>query len=178
MVSRRNYIAITMMFLILFFMFQFSGIMKEQLNEYESNAYAKTTGTALTSADCFVPQEDGAELFCVGGDARVTEVVEAFCTYSKRNLRCVAGVGELEGLPVQGKTVVIDGICVTEESEVEMLRTLAEEGTNLIFARVPAYDFIADSTGLRELLGIYQAGDWSVGNASVSGLPAGRRGAL
>lgn len=157
MVSRRNYIAITMMFLILFFMFQFSGIMKEQLNEYESNAYAKTTGTALTSVDCFVPQEDGAELFCVGGDARVTGVVEAFCTYSKRNLHCVSGVGELEGLPVQGKIVVIDGICVTEESEVETLRTLAEERTNLIFARLPAYDFIADSTGLRELLGIYQA---------------------
>lgn len=157
MVSRRNYIAITMMFLILFFMFQFSGIMKEQLNEYESNAYAGITGTALTSADCFIPQENEAELFCVSSDARVTGVVTTFCTYSKRNLCCVAGVGELDGLPVQGKTVVIDGACVTEETEVASLRTLAEHGTNLIFARLPAYDFIADSTALQELLGIYQA---------------------
>lgn len=157
MVSRRNYIAITMMFLILFFMFQFSGIMKEQLNEYESNAYAGITGTALTSADCFTPQEDEAELFCVSSDARVTGVVTSFCAYSKRNLRCVAGVGELDGLSVQGKTVVIDGACVTEEDEVASLRTLAEQGTNLIFARLPAYDFIADSTALQELLGIYQA---------------------
>ena len=157
MVSRRNYIAITMMFLILFFMFQFSGIMKEQLNEYESNAYAGTTGTTLTSADCFVPEEGVPELFCVGSDARVTGVVTSFCTYSKRNLRCVESVGELDGLQTQGKTVVIDGECITEESEVEALRALAEQGTNLIFARLPVYDFIAESTGLQELLGIYQA---------------------
>ncbi len=157
MVSRRNYIAITMMFLILFFMFQFSGIMKEQLNEYESNAYAGTTGTALTSADCFVPEEGEPELFCVSGDARVTGVVRSYCSYSKRNLRCVGAVGELDGLQVQGKTVVIDGECVRDESEVEALRGLAEQGTNLIFARLPAYDFIAGSTGLQELMGIYQA---------------------
>ena len=157
MVSRRNYIAITMMFLILFFMFQFSGIMKEQLNEYESNAYAGTTGTALTSADCFVPEEGEPELFCVSGDARVVGVVRSYCSYSKRNLRCVGAVGELDGLQVQGKTVVIDGECVRDESEVEALRGLAEQGTNLIFARLPAYDFIAGSTGLQELMGIYQA---------------------
>ena len=35
MVSRRNYLTIAMMFVILLFMFQFTGVMKEQLSEYE-----------------------------------------------------------------------------------------------------------------------------------------------
>lgn len=39
MVSRRNYLTIAMMFVILLFMFQFTGVMKEQLSEYESNEY-------------------------------------------------------------------------------------------------------------------------------------------
>ena len=39
MVSRRNYVTIAIMFLILFFMFQFTGVMKNQLNEYGVNEY-------------------------------------------------------------------------------------------------------------------------------------------
>ena len=34
MVSRRNYLTVAIMMLILFFMFQFTGVMKNQLNEY------------------------------------------------------------------------------------------------------------------------------------------------
>ena len=37
MVSRRNYVTIAIMFLILFFMFQFTGVMKNQLNQYGVN---------------------------------------------------------------------------------------------------------------------------------------------
>ena len=39
MVSRRNYITIAIMLLILFFMFQFTGVMKDQLNKYGVNEY-------------------------------------------------------------------------------------------------------------------------------------------
>ena len=55
MVSRRNYIAIVMMLLILFVMFQFSGVMKKQLNEYGENSYAENADTNFTREDAFCP---------------------------------------------------------------------------------------------------------------------------
>ena len=54
MVSRRNYLTIAMMFVILLFMFQFTGVMKEQLSEYESNEYADDTTTSFQRSDAFL----------------------------------------------------------------------------------------------------------------------------
>ena len=47
MVSRRNYVTIAIMFLILFFMFQFTGVMKNQLNQYGVNEYEMNDQTDL-----------------------------------------------------------------------------------------------------------------------------------
>lgn len=157
MVSRRNYAAITMMFVILFFMFQFSGIMKEQLNEYEKNAYVETTGTTFTAEDCFVPEEDGAQIILVGEENDVAEVVRAFCTYSKRDLLWLETFNIPEAETLSGKIFMIDGLCLKTEEEVTLLRTLVEQGNDLIFARMPEFSFIADCEPLRDLLGIYQA---------------------
>ncbi len=149
--------AITMMFAILFFMFQFSGIMREQLNEYESNGYAETTGTAFTAADCFMPEENDAEILLIGEENDVAEVVRAFCTYSKRNLQCTETLQIPNAETLSGKVIIIDGHCLKTEEEVGLLRTLVAQGNDLIFARLPEFSFIADCEPLRELLGIYQA---------------------
>ena len=47
MISRRNYFVITIMMLILLFMFQFTGVMKERLNEYDVNEYVDSARTLL-----------------------------------------------------------------------------------------------------------------------------------
>ena len=52
MVSRRNYLTIAMMFVILLFMFQFTGVMKEQLSEYESNEYADASDIGFVQLTC------------------------------------------------------------------------------------------------------------------------------
>ena len=53
MVSRRNYITIAIMLLILFFMFQFTGVMKDQLNKYGVNEYEMNAQTNLGAQDVF-----------------------------------------------------------------------------------------------------------------------------
>ena len=69
MVSRRNYLTIAMMFVILLFMFQFTGVMKEQLSEYESNEYADDTTTSFQRSDAFLAEQtsdDACEVIYVG----------------------------------------------------------------------------------------------------------------
>ena len=53
MVSRRNYLTVAIMMLILFFMFQFTGVMKNQLNEYGVNEYDQSTYTHLNAEHIF-----------------------------------------------------------------------------------------------------------------------------
>ena len=69
MVSRRNYLTIAMMFVILLFMFQFTGVMKEKLSEYESNEYADDTTTSFQRSDAFLAEQtsaDACEVIYVG----------------------------------------------------------------------------------------------------------------
>ena len=53
MVSRRNFATITIMLVILLFMFQFTGVMKDKLSKYGINEYQESARTELTEKDMF-----------------------------------------------------------------------------------------------------------------------------
>lgn len=157
MVSRKNYITIVMLFLILFFLFQISGVMKEQLNEWQKNSYAETTGTSLLKKDCFQMDMQQAEIFWIGQEEAIEQVVSAFCIYSKSNLNMFDTVEEAAKNVQMASLMLIDGSCVTSEETVKQLQAFVESGIDLIFVRLPEYEVIAQSSSLRELLGIKKA---------------------
>ena len=88
MVSRRNYVTIAIMFLILFFMFQFTGVMKNQLNQYGVNEYEMNDQTDLGAQDIFDASAVHAaaqKVAYVGPQSsNVRDVVCWWCTYTKR----------------------------------------------------------------------------------------------
>lgn len=158
MVSRRNYIAITMMLLILVFMFQFTGVMKEQLNEYGINEYEETTKAGWTKSDEFVA--DGAQnkyVAYVGeqsGD--IAQVVNWWCTYNKQNMLQYESLRsyESEGQEGAAEIIVIDGSLVKTQEDIETLMSCVQAGVNLIFARMPETAVVSGSETLKRLLGI------------------------
>ena len=104
MVSRRNYLTVAIMMLILFFMFQFTGVMKNQLNEYGVNEYDQSTYTHLNAENTFSDTVSGssasADVFyvgAVGGD--VAKVVSSWCEYSKRTLQTYQTLSACETVP-------------------------------------------------------------------------------
>ena len=102
MVSRRNYLTIAMMFVILLFMFQFTGVMKEQLSEYESNEYADDTTTSFQRSDAFLAERtsaDACEVIYVGEAGGAEEsVVKTWCSYRKRTFFCSSSLALLDSL--------------------------------------------------------------------------------
>ena len=54
MVSRRNFATITIMLMILLFMFQFTGVMKDKLSKYGINEYKESATTELTKQDMYL----------------------------------------------------------------------------------------------------------------------------
>ena len=159
MVSRRNYLTIAMMFVILLFMFQFTGVMKEQLSEYESNEYAGDTTTSLQRSDAFLAEQSsasGCEVIYAGeAEGAVESVVKTWCSYRKRTLFCSSSIAQLDSLQDDAlQVLVVDGSKVTSEEEVEVLRRQVQAGVTVIFAALPQSSVIKEYPDLRELLGI------------------------
>ena len=159
MVSRRNYLTIAMMFVILLFMFQFTGVMKEQLSEYESNEYADDTTTSFQRSDAFLAEQtsaDACEVIYVGEAGGAEEsVVKTWCSYRKRTFFCSSSIAQLDSLQDDALQVfVVDGSKVTSEEEVEVLRRQVQAGVTVIFATLPQSSVIKEYPDLRELLGI------------------------
>lgn len=159
MVSRRNYLTIAMMFVILLFMFQFTGVMKEQLSEYESNEYADDTTTSFQRSDAFLAEQtsaDACEVIYVGEAGGAEEsVVKTWCSYRKRTFFCSSSLALLDSLQDDAlQVMVVDGSKVTSEEEVAVLRREAQMGVTVIFATLPQSFVIREYRDLRELLGI------------------------
>ena len=159
MVSRRNYLTIAMMFVILLFMFQFTGVMKEQLSEYESNEYADDTTTSFQRSDAFLAEQtsaDACEVIYVGEAGGAEEsVVKTWCSYRKRTFFCSSSLALLDSLQGDAlQVLVVDGSKVTSEEEVAVLRREAQMGVTVIFATLPQSSVIREYRDLRELLGI------------------------
>lgn len=159
MVSRRNYLTIAMMFVILLFMFQFTGVMKEQLSEYESNEYADDTTTSFQRSDAFLAEQtsdDACEVIYVGEAGGAEEsVVKTWCSYRKRTFFCSSSLALPDSLQDDAlQVLVVDGSKVTSEEEVAVLRREAQMGVTVIFATLPQSSVIREYRDLRELLGI------------------------
>ena len=149
MVSRRNYLTIAMMFVILLFMFQFTGVMKEQLSEYESNEYADDTTTSFQRSDAFLAEQtsaDACEVIYVGEAGGAEEsVVKTWCSYRKRTFFCSSSLALLDSLQDDAlQVLVVDGSKVTSEEEVAVLRREAQMGVTVIFATLPQSSVIRE----------------------------------
>ena len=69
MVSRRNFLAITLIMFLVLFMFQFSEFMKNFYNDYGTNPYADSD-TVLT-LNTAIQTNDGAQAVAYGNDYAV-----------------------------------------------------------------------------------------------------------
>lgn len=173
MVSRRNFFAMGLTMLILFFMFQFTGMVKNALNEYSVNEYEQAASAELPAGSmyCAKPGEEeswagdaamGARpcILFVGGEdsGDIREVVQWWCTYTKRGLRECRELSESvfqdKALPL---AAVIDGKNMDLRKALPVLKEMAERGIHLIFARLPEagaldrYSDFCEFIGIREV---------------------------
>lgn len=158
MVSRRNFLTVAIMMLILFFMFQFTGVMKNQLNEYGVNEYDQSTYTHLNAESAFsneVPVNTSADVFYIGmASGDVSKVVSSWCEYSKRSLQTYVTLSACDNVP-ENQLIILDGrTTVRTDADITILQEWIDKGVNIIFARMPDISVIQRSDQLQQMLGI------------------------
>lgn len=162
MVSRRKFVSMTMMMLVLLFMFQFTQVIKDVGNDYNVNEYAVETAIDRNSswkmgATDSMGSTKSHEYVAFLGDTgtQLGNIIEQWCMYTKRELKEYSSVDELKVLADnKPEILLIDSDFVDFKKDTNSLGALTNEEVSMIFCNLPDVNVIAKNGRLRELLGI------------------------
>lgn len=178
MVSRRNYAAITIVMAIIFFLFQFLNMAKDQWNNYSTNQYAKnveklpgadsvylasTSDNLDQQDDNFIKWSQNPCIVCIGSDKEGTmgEMLGNWALYMKRELQYYESIFDYDEAISSKKQktpqfILIDPDYVDwdDTKQIRSLQSSMENGVNLIFGKLPDVSVVSSHKLLRRLLGI------------------------
>ncbi len=149
--SRRDFFSILLMMLALFFLFQFSQIVKSVGNQYDENDHIMESN--LKASDISAAGE-GECVWIIGAeDGKIMDSASQWCVYAKYRKACFDYIPEPD-MDGNVKAIIIDSKTVDIQGKTEMLYELAKMGATMIFANIPDPQYIEEDTRLQELLGI------------------------
>lgn len=157
MLSKRNFIMMFTMIIIVLALFLSSVVLKEYYNDYDVNHMAETE--ALDKKDGFFVngETDGQVLYFGEEENGYFEVIKEWSEYRKKEftaLNSLDTVSSIEG--VSRKYLLVDGELFETNTEeyAESLTEYVSKGGVVIFYRMPSYNTIRNCDALRNLLGI------------------------
>ena len=161
-ISRRNYISITVIMLVVFFMTMFSGTAKAVLSNYTQNEYADLDGADLgvASSDAYTVKEiasgDSSSDYVIyaGSDEGTSDMLKEWCRYTRKDLMQVSdlnSIGKLNSLP---EFVLADGSLIQDNEDVTVFANLCNTGVNIILSEVPSDGIVESSKELCGLIGV------------------------
>ncbi len=164
MVSRRNYLTITSMMLVVCFLFMLPQYFKDTANSYGENPFL-ASGTLSGEGDIWrqpqilSPSEwersDGHVLYVGSVEDDIGYAVTSWASFTKIALDIFGTLPDVdsygEKLP---QMLILEGNYWDSGSEVLSLMEWNEKGVTIVFASLPPAAQIRTSAALRELLGI------------------------
>ena len=154
MVSRRNLVTVLLMMVTIFFMFQFTQVIKVRNNQYDTNEYVKES--VLTANGRYNANYSNDCLVYIGStNTEEYKAVEDWSDYSKKYLKTYADFSSLDESTVsKARMILIDAEsvnCLTNNTEIEKL---TKYGNPIVFVNMPSVSDIRLSALLRKLTGI------------------------
>jgi len=156
---------IALMMFILLFLFQFTGVAKQALNEYDVNSYEEELSAQLNADGMYRCDQESvsskrtdrryAAFVGDGESGDMENVAWWWCTYTKRGFEKCGSVQEIDisqlNLP---EVIIIDGEVVDLENDLPLLRRLTQKGVHLVFVRLPKTEDLQKNPAFCDFLGI------------------------
>ena len=154
MVSRRNLVTIILMMITIFFMFQFTQVVKVRNNRYDTNLYAKES--VLVAGEQFKANAYAEQIIFIGDEnGDCFDTVKEWCEYSKRYLFVYANPSSVTNQAVKNAhLVLIDSATADIVANAKAFNDMAANGTTMVFLNFPEAAKIKDSYKIKRLLGI------------------------
>ncbi len=157
MLSKRNFIMMFTMIIVVLALFLSSVVLKEYYNDYDVNHMAETE--ALDKKDSFFVngETDGQVLYFGQEDNGYFEVIKEWSEYRKKEFTALNSLDTVSGIEdVSRKYLLVDGELFKTNTEeyAETLTEYVSKGGVVIFYRMPSYNTIRNCDALINLLGI------------------------
>ena len=162
MVSRRNFISITIIMLTLVFMFQATQIYYEYIAWIDRNDYIPDQ--VVSGAEEWKPETLNvsdpyldAQYVLFFGDAQgaVGNTVSQWCTYTKRTLVVYDSLSDFPGsIGKNQEFVLIESAHLNIAKDLATLQAFSDAGIDIVFCDLPDVQKINSSPALQQLLGI------------------------
>lgn len=162
MVSKRKFFSIATMMFILFFLFQFSMVLRDSRNTYDVNsslAEKKADGenqwTPSDSNSTTVIGADSSVVFVGNEDGDMGTAVSRWCTYAKRKLISCKSVSTYKSddknLP---EMMILESEKYADGDNLTTLETLEKKGVIIVFGCLENAKNIQNNKALMKFLGI------------------------
>ena len=153
MISKRRFFILIMMMFVLLFMFQFTQVVKENGNTYDTNLYLQKKENIKTS-ECQKRQK--TVLFIGKKEGKYGKVAAQWCEYTKRRLVTFDSLGECpEETAKQSEIILIQKEAVISEADLDQVLSYANQGISFVFCNLPDVHTIAMSSRWRKVLGYF-----------------------
>ena len=152
MISKKNFFTISVMMVVVFFLFMVTGGAKQALSNYEENEYVPTSWTVSDTSEADFSLSTGGVLY-LGDSQKVLNRLKEWCYYNQRGLKKLDhGVG-YDGTEETLSMLVVDGASLTDKDE-DVLLEASETGLTLVFATMPSCEYLQEHTNVAQLMGI------------------------
>lgn len=157
MLSKRNFIMMFTMIIVVLALFLSSVVLKEYYNDYDVNHMAETE--ALDKKDGFSlnGETDGQVLYFGEEENGYFEVIKEWSEYRKKEFTALNSLDTVSSIEdVSRKYLLVDGglFEINTEEYAEAFTEYVSKGGVVIFYRMPSYNTIRNCDALRNLLGI------------------------
>ena len=157
MLSKRNFIMMFTMIIVVLALFLSSVVLKEYYNDYDVNHMAETE--ALDKKDGFFVngETDGQVLYFGEEENGYFEVIKEWSEYRKKEFTALNSLDTVSSIEdVSRKYLLVDGELFETNTEeyAEAFTEYVSKGGVVIFYRMPSYNTIRNCDALRNLLGI------------------------
>ena len=157
MLSKRNFIMMFTMIIVVLALFLSSVVLKEYYNDYDVNHMAETE--ALDKKDGFFVngETDGQVLYFGEEENGYFGVIKEWSEYRKKEFTALNSLDTVSSIEdVSRKYLLVDGELFETNTEeyAEAFTEYVSKGGVVIFYRMPSYNTIRNCDALRNLLGI------------------------
>lgn len=158
MVSKRKFFSIATMMFILFFLFQFSMVLRDSRNTYDVNSSLtekKTDGENQWTPSDSVTRSDSSVVFVGNKAGDMGTAVSRWCTYAKRKLISCKSVSTYKSddknLP---EMMILESEKYADGDNLTTLETLEKKGVIIVFGCLENAKNIQNNKALMKFLGI------------------------
>lgn len=162
MISKRKYFSIGTMMFVLLFLFQFSVVIRDRQNTYDTNSYfsekkadGKKQWKASEIQNIELETKKKDIVFIGNASGNMAVAIERWCVYVKKQLICCESVADYMKKKADfPEMIILESEKYALGENLETLKKLEKQGTIIVFGCLENPNLVQDNRDLKKFLGI------------------------